>query len=882
MLKGKPFTLSVAATSPDGGTLSYQWYAGGEEIKGATSTSYTIENVEKTQVYYVVVTNTKDGKSKSKQSDKITITMTEKESEVTVAAPDITVDLPEIERLSDGATVTLKITAVSPDGGTLSYQWYAAEDADSEGKEIPGANLSEYTATMSGTTRYYYVVVTNAKNGKTATQRSRRTHVMPDKDIRVTLDIETVQYEKLSENIKAMKFRDGTSESKTVTVKSGTTLAEIIKENDAIPVATVEIMTGEETESTEICYMLGSFWNEQFTTKEDLYDFYEKDASEIEELFHTPLDSDCTFYAYTERYLDTELYEDESLAGWAQKGMPFYVKSETAWIRFNFDGWLCWYESVDGGAVTINELDTVVELKPSVCLKDEKKAIKIEGPAPGLYAFECSDDTFFRSDGTMKIKLVKSTLIEDEKLYFLSSQTSWDFNENSSSSDDTYTFVAKAETDEFKVSTYDWAMRFASDTTLTPDSGVVPLHVCGSDASGQDKNGEISGLTIGEKYTVKLERDASGMPVKIVLEHKPWTDEKAIYFMSKITGWDFVDAALFKDSVYTFVANAEAVDFKVIVGNSWEDAQFAGGCDFSEDNTIWLRPWDGTDGSDGTISELTPGATYTATLIRDVDGVPERLVLKKIQDAPVLKIEDVKIVLSGDKETVRSLTRDSDSSGHYIFSWKYAGCSLLLSAGSLSYGAETYDVVSAAKKGETPTYCKLYAGKSSVRISGFPVIIPDDGYLWKISVKLDGQELSVAVSAEDEIPDNAFEGADSVCFVDGLSYICSNCGDYQLEWKKSEESGGSYLAVITIPADIGCAEWEGRDGIQFGIVDSDKWNIKWVDAIAAAEDTFVDCTRNEGLNNLIPNVTPAEGDIVITVKSTAQGISFKYTVNPSE
>ena len=78
-------TLSVTASSPDGGTLSYQWFSnttasntGGRAIEGATSSTFTASrSVVGTFHYYVVVTNTNsaNGESTSVASDVITLTV---------------------------------------------------------------------------------------------------------------------------------------------------------------------------------------------------------------------------------------------------------------------------------------------------------------------------------------------------------------------------------------------------------------------------------------------------------------------------------------------------------------------------------------------------------------------------------------------------------------------------------------------------------------------------------------------------------------------------------------------------------------------------------------------------------------------------------------
>ncbi len=164
------YTLFVSATVSDGGNLSYQWYKNGEEIEGATSSSYQIsqDNLTGTNDYYVVVTNTNnevDGvKTASVTSATATVTII-----VDATAPVIEAQ-PQSKSADDGKAFELSINAKSTDNGTLTYQWYMAADASSEGKAISGAT----TATLStiydlkdynvAEDVYYYVVVTNTNN----------------------------------------------------------------------------------------------------------------------------------------------------------------------------------------------------------------------------------------------------------------------------------------------------------------------------------------------------------------------------------------------------------------------------------------------------------------------------------------------------------------------------------------------------------------------------------------------------------------------------------------------------------------------------------------------------------------------------------------------
>lgn len=150
--------LTVLATVTDGGTISYQWYKNGAAIAGATDTSYTpsIETLG-TATYYVVATNTKDGKTATATSK--TATIITKDSNLPDAeTPTITTNLATEAVYNIGDSAVLTVVANSPDGGTLSYQWY--KDSTS----IGGATSSTYTVdTTKASEATYYVQITNTK-----------------------------------------------------------------------------------------------------------------------------------------------------------------------------------------------------------------------------------------------------------------------------------------------------------------------------------------------------------------------------------------------------------------------------------------------------------------------------------------------------------------------------------------------------------------------------------------------------------------------------------------------------------------------------------------------------------------------------------------------
>ena len=167
---GSTRQLTVAAGVSDGGVLSYQWYSnttasnvGGTAISGATGAAYTASTATAgTFHYYVAVTNTitnnGDGgiKAATVTSNVATLTVN---AIVNAAAPAITTQ-PASGAVSVGTTRNLTVTAVSSDGGTLSYQWYKSEGTG--GTAISGATGATYAAPIGVVgTFYYYVTVTN-------------------------------------------------------------------------------------------------------------------------------------------------------------------------------------------------------------------------------------------------------------------------------------------------------------------------------------------------------------------------------------------------------------------------------------------------------------------------------------------------------------------------------------------------------------------------------------------------------------------------------------------------------------------------------------------------------------------------------------------------
>ncbi len=80
--EGSSITLSVKASVTDSGSISYQWYKGSVLLSGATESSYAISSAttDAAGEYYVVVTNTLNGKTASKTSVKCNVTVNAKDT----------------------------------------------------------------------------------------------------------------------------------------------------------------------------------------------------------------------------------------------------------------------------------------------------------------------------------------------------------------------------------------------------------------------------------------------------------------------------------------------------------------------------------------------------------------------------------------------------------------------------------------------------------------------------------------------------------------------------------------------------------------------------------------------------------------------------------
>jgi Ig-like domain-containing protein/immunoglobulin I-set domain protein/uncharacterized protein DUF642 len=135
---------SFSVTASGSGPLSYQWRLNGAAVSGATSSTYTISNVQSAQAggYSVVVSNS--GGSVTSNTATLTVTQT----------PTITAQ-PQSVTVTAGSSATFGVTATG--SGTLSYQWKF------NSQPIAGATSTSYTVAnaQAANAGAYTVTVSN-------------------------------------------------------------------------------------------------------------------------------------------------------------------------------------------------------------------------------------------------------------------------------------------------------------------------------------------------------------------------------------------------------------------------------------------------------------------------------------------------------------------------------------------------------------------------------------------------------------------------------------------------------------------------------------------------------------------------------------------------
>ncbi|MFF2451507.1 hypothetical protein [Isoptericola sp. NPDC058082] len=131
-------------------TLSYQWYASGTKISGATASTYTPSSSLKGRTLTVRVTGTKSGYT----------TVTRTSAGTKVAPGVLSAPRPTIKgTVKVGSTVSVSRGTWKPGATTYRYQWKIS------GRTIPGATRSTYTIPSRYAGRTLTVSVTGSRSG---------------------------------------------------------------------------------------------------------------------------------------------------------------------------------------------------------------------------------------------------------------------------------------------------------------------------------------------------------------------------------------------------------------------------------------------------------------------------------------------------------------------------------------------------------------------------------------------------------------------------------------------------------------------------------------------------------------------------------------------
>lgn len=203
-LNAQPISLTVRASSLDGGVLSYQWYdntsnsnEGGERITGATTAGFSPPtNSVGTRYYYVVVTNSREvsgNREASIRSNVATVVV----NPIIDALPPIIHTQPQNRAvLINTPSVFLAVAATSPDNGNLSFQWFRnMENSTVGGEAIEG----EITAGIVVPTAeigmfYYYIEVTNTNNNVNGNRKTTLASRVAEVIVNNAINAETPQF----------------------------------------------------------------------------------------------------------------------------------------------------------------------------------------------------------------------------------------------------------------------------------------------------------------------------------------------------------------------------------------------------------------------------------------------------------------------------------------------------------------------------------------------------------------------------------------------------------------------------------------------------------------------------------------------------------------
>lgn len=156
--------LTVTYTTKAEGEITYSWYVKNKYSTYGTEATLTPDTAKATPEgywYYCRVTNKFKGKTYTANSDAVYVYVKATEAAIPVVSQQPTVDK---EYLTGQTPNQLSFYVSSPDGGTLSYQWYSNTEKSENGAiPVEGATNRTFTPPTSDKagTVYYFCRITN-------------------------------------------------------------------------------------------------------------------------------------------------------------------------------------------------------------------------------------------------------------------------------------------------------------------------------------------------------------------------------------------------------------------------------------------------------------------------------------------------------------------------------------------------------------------------------------------------------------------------------------------------------------------------------------------------------------------------------------------------
>ena len=191
-------TLSVVAQAS--GDITYQWYFNTSEstenailLSGGNDSEFVpLQQQAGTYYYYVVVTTSVEvvGTDETLRADTISNFA---KVQVDAVANNISISVqPAIQKtVEKNMNTIIGITVdLSKVNGTLSYQWYKAKDAFSDGVAIEGENGQSLVVDthISDTTNYYYVIAYNTVGDSVTSIKSEASAITVSKEQALKID----------------------------------------------------------------------------------------------------------------------------------------------------------------------------------------------------------------------------------------------------------------------------------------------------------------------------------------------------------------------------------------------------------------------------------------------------------------------------------------------------------------------------------------------------------------------------------------------------------------------------------------------------------------------------------------------------------------------